>query len=106
VHTIHAPYHRHILSADALKQIGTQHGWKLDRFYPTMYTNTSVPFLNERFYLYYTKITDGTLDALMEPVRGGALLLRLPETMFWGFFGSMFSRHTDVMAMFRRGAAS
>lgn len=106
VHTIHAPYHRHILSAEALKQIGGQHGWKLDRFYPTMYTNTSVPFLNERFYLYYTKITDGTLDALMEPVHGGALLLRLPETLFWGFFGGMFSRHTDVMAMFRRDTAA
>lgn len=103
VHTIHAPYHRHILSDEALKRAGQQHGWKLQRFYPTMYTNTPVPFLNERFYLYYTKLTDGTLDALMEPVRGGALLLRLPETLFWGLFGRFFSRNTDVMALFRRG---
>ena len=105
-HAIHAPYHRHILSETALKQIGDKHGWQLARFYPTMYTNTSVPFLNERFYLYYTTLTDGTLDSMMEDVRAGALILRLPQTLFWGLFGGLFSRHTDVMAMFRRQNAS
>ena len=43
-HTIHAPYHRHILSRDALVKVGERAGWKLDRFYPTMYSNTRVPF--------------------------------------------------------------
>jgi 2-polyprenyl-3-methyl-5-hydroxy-6-metoxy-1,4-benzoquinol methylase len=102
VHTIHAPYHRHILSKDALLDAGQRQGFKLDRFYPTMYSNTAVPFLNEAFYFYYTKITDDTLDALMEPVKVGALLARAPVTLFWGLFGSLFSRHTDVMAVFRR----
>jgi 2-polyprenyl-3-methyl-5-hydroxy-6-metoxy-1,4-benzoquinol methylase len=102
VHTIHAPYHRHILSKAALVTAGERHGWKLDRFYPTMYSNTRFPFLNEAFYLYYTRVTDGTLDALMEPVRAGALLLRAPLTLFFGLFGSWLSRGTDVMAVFRR----
>jgi len=102
VHTIHAPYHRHILSKDALIAAGQRQGWSLARYYPTMYSNTRIPFLNEAFYLYYTRITDGTLDALMEPVRVGALLLRAPVTLFWGLFGSYFSRHTDVMAVFRK----
>lgn len=102
VHTIHAPYHRHILSKNALVRAGERHGFELDRFYSTMYSNTPVPFLNEAFYLYYTRIADGTLDALMEPVRVGALLLRLPLTLFWGFFGALFSRHTDVMAVFKK----
>jgi SAM-dependent methyltransferase len=102
VHTIHAPYHRHILSKDALIDAGKRHGFAVDAFYPTMYSNTRVPFLNEAFYFYYTKLADGTLDALMEPVRVGSLLVRAPLTLFWGFFGSFFSRHTDVMAVFRR----
>jgi SAM-dependent methyltransferase len=102
VHTIHAPYHRHILSKDALVSVAGRRGWQLDRYYPTMYSNTRVPFLNEAFYLYYTRLTDGTLDALMEPVRAGALLLRAPLTLFYGLFGSLLSRGTDVMAMFRR----
>lgn len=102
VHTIHAPYHRHILSKDALVGAGERRGFALAQYYPTMYSNTRVPFLNEAFYLYYTRITDGTLDALMEPVRAGALLLRAPVTLFWGLFGYFFSRHTDVMAVFKR----
>jgi 2-polyprenyl-3-methyl-5-hydroxy-6-metoxy-1,4-benzoquinol methylase len=101
-HTIHAPYHRHILSKGALLLAGERAGWDLQRFYPTMYSNTRMPFLNERFYLYYTGLTDGTLDSLMEPVRAAALLVRAPLTLFWGFFGSFFSRGTDVMAVFRR----
>jgi 2-polyprenyl-3-methyl-5-hydroxy-6-metoxy-1,4-benzoquinol methylase len=102
VHAIHAPYHRHILSKDALIDSGKRHGLAMHAYYPTMYSNTRVPFLNEAFYFYYTKIADGTLDALMEPVRAGALLLRMPVSLFWGFLGSFFSRHTDVMAVFRR----
>ncbi|HEX7668507.1 MAG TPA: class I SAM-dependent methyltransferase [Polyangiaceae bacterium] len=101
-HTIHAPYHRHILSKDALLDAGKRAGWALQRFYPTMYSNTRIPFLNERFYLYYIRLTDGTLDSLMEPVRTSALLMRGPLTLFWGLFGSFFSRGTDVMAVFRR----
>lgn len=104
VHTLHAPYHRHILSKDALLSLGQSRRWQLARYYPTMYSNTRVPFLNEAFYLYYTRLTDNTLDALMEPVKAGALLLRAPLTLFWGFFGSFFSRNTDVMAIFRRGS--
>ncbi len=102
VHTIHAPYHRHILSKQALVATGERQGFSLARYYSTMYSNTRVPFLNEAFYFYYTRITDGTLDALMEPVRAGALLLRAPVTLFWGLFGYFFSRHTDVMAIFKR----
>lgn len=102
VHTLHAPYHRHILSRDALVDAGKRHGLELSRFYSTMYSNTPVPFLNERFYLYFTNIVDGTVDALTGPIPVGAFVLRFPLTLFWGLFGALFSRHTDVMAIFRK----
>ena len=102
VHAIHAPYHRHIFAREALLEAGKKQGWKVERFYPTMYTNTKVPFLNERFYLYYATLNGGTVDAMMDPVRPGPLLLRTPQTLFWGCFGALFSRNTDVMAVFRR----
>ena len=102
VHTLHAPYHRHILSRDALIAAGEQQGWSLARYYPTMYSNTLVPFLNETSIVFYARIADDTLDALLEPIRVGALLLRAPITLFWGFFGSFFARGTDVMAVFRK----
>jgi 2-polyprenyl-3-methyl-5-hydroxy-6-metoxy-1,4-benzoquinol methylase len=106
IHTIHAPYHRHILSRRALIDAGHQLGWQLEQFYPTMYANTRVPFLNERFYLYYLSLTDGALDALVEPVRIAPLLKRLPRTLFYGFFGSFLSRHTDIAAVFRKSRSA
>jgi len=101
-HTLHAPYHRHILSRRALVDACERQGFVLERAYPTMYANTAVPFLNERFYRYYLSLTDDTLDALMEPVQALPLLLRLPTTLFYGLFGALLSRGTDVAAAFRR----
>jgi 2-polyprenyl-3-methyl-5-hydroxy-6-metoxy-1,4-benzoquinol methylase len=101
-HVLHAPYHRHILSRDALVGAGGRQGWKLQRFYPTHFSNTALPLLNERFFLYYTNLVDGTIDSLLEkPLRIGALLRHAPETLFWGFFGGLMSRNTEVMAVFR-----
>jgi SAM-dependent methyltransferase len=102
VHAIHAPYHRHIFSSDALIDAGRRQGLALRRFYSTMYTNTPVPFLNEAFYRYYGRMLDDTLDVVTEPVHSGALFLRLPVTLFWGVCGAFFSRHTDVMAVFQK----
>jgi 2-polyprenyl-3-methyl-5-hydroxy-6-metoxy-1,4-benzoquinol methylase len=103
VHALHQPYHRHIFSRRALIDAGTERGWKLERFYRTQYANTLVPFLNSRFYLYYLRLRDDCVDVLMEPPVAGPLLLRLPLTLFWGFFGYFFAEATDVMAVFRRG---
>jgi 2-polyprenyl-3-methyl-5-hydroxy-6-metoxy-1,4-benzoquinol methylase len=104
VHALHAPYHRHIFSRRALLAAGVRQGWQLDRFYPTMYTNTRVPFLNEAFYSYYARALDDSLDAILGPVQGLPLLARLPLTLFWGLFGSAFSRGTDGCAVFRVAA--
>lgn len=103
LHALHAPYHRHILSADALIEAGRRHGLALGRFYSTMYTNTLVPFMNEGFYRYYGRILDDTLDVATDPIQTRALLRRLPLTLWWGLLGSFFSRHTDVMAVFQKG---
>jgi 2-polyprenyl-3-methyl-5-hydroxy-6-metoxy-1,4-benzoquinol methylase len=102
VHALHLPYHRHIFSKQALLAAGTRRGWEVVRYYRTQYANTAVPFLNSRFYLYYMRLCDNSLDCLMEPPRPLPLLLRLPVTLFWGFFGGLFAPRTDGMALFRR----
>jgi SAM-dependent methyltransferase len=101
-HALHAPYHRHIFSRRALHAAGNQRGWRLQRYYPTQYANTLVPFLNSRFYLHYLSLCDDSLDSLMEPPRLAPLMSRLPTTLFWGLFGSFFAQETDVMLIFRR----
>lgn len=102
VHALHLPYHRHILSKQALIGAGERRGLKLLRYYPTQYANTLFPFLNSSFYLYYMNLFDNSLDALIEPPRVLPLLLRLPLTLFWGLTGYFFAEETDVMAVFRR----
>jgi SAM-dependent methyltransferase len=102
VHALHVPYHRHIFSKTALLAAGTERGWRVERYYPTQYANTWVPFLNSRFYLYYMRLCDDSIDSLMEPPRVLPLLARLPWTLFWGLFGFFFAEETDVMVIFRR----
>lgn len=102
LHALHQPYHLHILSKDALIQVGEERGWICETYYPTHYANTTSPFLNGRFYYFYMSITDRCLDTLMEPPRVGPLLSRLPSTLYYGFFGYYSAPEIDVMAVFRK----
>jgi SAM-dependent methyltransferase len=102
-HALHAPYHRHIFSKQALLDAGAQRRWTLVQYYPTQYANTPVPFLNSRFYLFFMRTLDDTLDCLIEqPPRLGPCLAQLPSALFWGMCGSYRAEETDVMAIFRR----
>ncbi len=103
VHSLHQPYHTHILSIYALVQIGTELGWTLERLYHTNYTNTLVPCLNVRFGLHYGKYFDNNVDLAFD----GFLLspkLFLPSSLFFAFFGYFLSPPTDIMAVFRTAA--
>jgi 2-polyprenyl-3-methyl-5-hydroxy-6-metoxy-1,4-benzoquinol methylase len=104
VHALHAPYHRHILTRDALQKQAEARGWQVDRYYSTMYGNTLIPGENPRAGLHYLRCHDDCLDLLTEPVRFGWRLLS-PETPFYMLFGYFFDRHTDVMFVFRKDAA-
>lgn len=102
VHALHAPYHRHIFGKRALYAAGGRRGWRLERYYPTQYANTRIPFLSSRFYLHYMRCCDDSIDCLMEAPRLSRLLRYLPATLFWGLFGFFFAEETDVMVIFRR----
>jgi 2-polyprenyl-3-methyl-5-hydroxy-6-metoxy-1,4-benzoquinol methylase len=105
VHALHLPYHRHILSASALRGAGEQLGWKVERYYETMYNNTLVPTMNPRFVLHYVRCHDDVFDLVAEPIRVSVKLLG-PATPFFALFGYFFDRHTDVQVVFRKQAAS
>ncbi len=102
VHTLHQPYHRHIFSRAALLNAGEKMGWKLLRYYPTMYTNTLVPFVNTGFVTHYFSCHDDTLDLALEPIRMNSWRLWTPKTLFLALFGAFTAPETDVMAVFQR----
>jgi 2-polyprenyl-3-methyl-5-hydroxy-6-metoxy-1,4-benzoquinol methylase len=104
VHALHQPYHRHIFSRAALHSLGDKLPWTLEHYYPTMYSNTFVPFVNSRFVFHYFRSLDNTLDLVVEPIKATNLRLWAPDTLFWALFGGFFAPESDVMVVYRRAA--
>jgi len=102
VHTLHQPYHRHILSKTALQALGADFGWELLKYYPTMYANTRVPFVNSAFVNHYFRCFDNNCDLVIEPIKASSWKLFTPATLAHAFFGSAWAPESDVMAIFRR----
>lgn len=105
MHALHQPYHRHILSKQALMSVGEKQGWALHRYYPTMYANTPVPFVNSRFVLHYLSCFDNTLDVAFDGIQINSWKLYTPATIFYALFGYFLAPHTDVMAIWKRPLA-
>lgn len=105
VHALHQPYHRHIFSRSALLTLDKKLPWTLEHYYPTMYSNTYVPFVNSRFVSHYFRSCDDTLDLAVEPIRANNLRLYALDTLFWAFLGGFFAPETDVMVVYRNAAA-
>ena len=103
VHALHAPFHRHILAHTALRERATELGWRVVKYYPTMYRNTLIPMENTRFGLHYMQSFDDCLDLLNDLPRPPLGFFLQPATIFYAFFGYFFDRHTDVMFTFRKG---
>jgi 2-polyprenyl-3-methyl-5-hydroxy-6-metoxy-1,4-benzoquinol methylase len=104
VHALHAPYHRHIFAADALRAAAERFGWSLVRYLPRMYSATRVPTQNPRFGRHYLRCHDDCVDSLTEPARFDSWRLWTPATLFYALFGYWLDRHTDVMFIFRAPA--
>ena len=102
VHTLHQPYHRHILSKRALQGLGKDLGWELLRYYPTMYNNTRLPGVNSAFLEHYFKCYDNNVDLAVEGIKMSSWKLYNPVTLVHFFFGSLYPPECDVMAVFRR----
>jgi 2-polyprenyl-3-methyl-5-hydroxy-6-metoxy-1,4-benzoquinol methylase len=99
-HTLHQPFHRHILSTQALLAAGQRLGWRLARYYPTMYANTLVPFINSRFGFHFMRCGDDTIDVLFAPIPFNNAKLWTLTTLYYALFGYFHAPRTDVMAVF------
>lgn len=102
IHSLHQPYHRHVLGKTALCNLGRDLGWELVHCYDEMYSNTLVPFVNAAFLKHYFSCFDNNADLAIEPVRLNSWRLYTPRTLFLAFFGYFFPPKYDVMAVFRR----
>lgn len=107
VHSLHQPYHLHILSSRALRDLAEDRGLAMVKFYDTYYADMVLPFVNVRTNLYYASLFDNTIDLAFDPIRFHPKLLS-PRGLFLGFFGHFIPFRCEMMAFFRKedGAAA
>lgn len=99
-HTLHQPYHRHLLSRAALEALAAARGWTLERYWPRPYTNSPIPTLNAPYLLRYLRAVDDTLDVAFEPPRVRAAMFT-PAALFDAVFGALRCPPGDGLAIFR-----
>ncbi|MGZ4846733.1 MAG: class I SAM-dependent methyltransferase [Halobacteriota archaeon] len=99
---LHQPYHRHIPSVAELQRLASEGGWRVVEFRKDSYTDTRVPFVNLAFLCRLCKSAGGFLDSLADPVSSQLRhMLTHPSLIFWGLFGSFFSRKNEMVVVAR-----
>lgn len=104
VHSLHVPFHRHILSERALFDVGAKLGWRLVRFYRDAH-NTPYPCVNYRYLLFYMASWDNTLDTLVQ-IKPNLRLLLHPLAYFYALFGALVPPKSECQILFRAPAES
>jgi SAM-dependent methyltransferase len=103
VHSLHQPYHRHILALPALLDAGRRLGWRVERTYLTPYTN--MPVLSLPLLHYYMRCFDGTINTLFDRPFKSLRLWLSPETAFYLLLGYWLCDDADIVAIFRKPKA-
>jgi 2-polyprenyl-3-methyl-5-hydroxy-6-metoxy-1,4-benzoquinol methylase len=105
IHSLHQPYHLHILSEKALTDIALKAGLVCEKLYLRHSCDTPYPFINWPFLRGYLKAIDDTLDAGFDPPHVGAVA-RSPRLWFLGVFGYLLSCRSEMIAIFRKPLAT
>lgn len=104
IHTLHQPYHRHILSRRALGTLAEDHGLKIVAQYRAAH-DTPWPFINLRFFRHYAELNDNTLDLGFEDYHITPRLFT-PRSLFFALFGSMLPPVSEMLVIFRKRSGS
>jgi 2-polyprenyl-3-methyl-5-hydroxy-6-metoxy-1,4-benzoquinol methylase len=98
LHSLHQPFHLHILSAAALRTLAEGAGLDLMGDRDTPY-NTLIPGMNLGFFHFYAQTYDNMLDLAYEPYRFHPRLVT-PRAALMAFFGKWINRRTEMMLIF------
>ncbi len=101
VHSLHQPYHLHILSEQALRDMAVARGLTAKKFYDIYYADTFVPMANVRFSHYYASLFDNTLDLAFDGYRFHWKQF-MPKGQALAYFGRFFPPHYEMMLMFQK----
>ncbi len=104
-HTLHQPYHRHLVAHPALVAAALARGWRVVRHDRRPYTNTWVPTLNQPYLLRYLRAVDDTLDVAFEPPRFRWAMLT-PAALVDAMVGALRCPPGDGLTVFATARAS
>lgn len=100
---LHQPYHRHILSENALEYVCAKAGFRRMGDHQHNYSHTWAPFLNMHFMRAYIGSQGGALDSLFE--RPDYLrILTSPRLLFLAFYGGLFAAPGHMIVAFQLDA--
>ncbi|HYF48449.1 MAG TPA: class I SAM-dependent methyltransferase [Planctomycetota bacterium] len=97
---LHAPYHRHILSAKALLELGRRAGLEPIDLWRRSYFDTVIPTVNSRFMWRYLEKC-GDIDAATESPRTGLVAIS-PDLWLYAIFGYFLPANDNMIVTFRR----
>ena len=102
IHSLHQPYHLHIMTKEALKSLADAANLTCVAMDYVDPCDTPYPFINRRFLNAYLAAVDNTLDAGFDPAQIG-LVLRSPKLLFLGLFGYWLPPvRSEIRAIFRK----
>jgi 2-polyprenyl-3-methyl-5-hydroxy-6-metoxy-1,4-benzoquinol methylase len=103
-HHIHAPYHLRLYTRAGLESLGKSQGWEPVKFFDRSYSDTRRLTCNDKTWVHYPEVFDGTIDCIYEPItlKKSAKLMLSGKFMFYAFFGYWLSQKLNMSIMFRK----
>jgi SAM-dependent methyltransferase len=101
IHSVHQPYHLHILSERAIQLFSGQLGITIEALYRRHSCDTPYPFVNWRFLKAYLAAGDDTLDAGFDPPKLSKFL-RAPQLVLLGLFGYLVPPTSEMIVLMRK----
>jgi 2-polyprenyl-3-methyl-5-hydroxy-6-metoxy-1,4-benzoquinol methylase len=103
-HSLHQPYHRHLISATALLRNARELWLKPLRVVCRHSTDTFWPFVNWRFFREWLRTGDDTINVAFEGPVGKRLWRKFPRLLLAGLFGAFFPLRGDLVIFLQRPA--
>lgn len=103
IHSLHQPFHLHILSERVLARLAAESGLIVEKIYRRHVLDTLVPFVNWTFLRAYLQSGDNTLDAGFDSPNLRAIALS-PRLLGLGLLGYFVPVRSEMLFMLRKRA--
>lgn len=105
IHALHLPYHVHLLTLNALKEICQSAGLKTSAVYKKWYMNSWWPGTSRSLFESYMKLGGNDIDAAFDPLTWRRIMASIPLWFHFLFGGFVPDRKNDhMMAIFSKSS--